>query len=250
MVRQCTTGLVALKACRAASSPQPPDLTTRPQPPPQAWCCPLPAAGRGDAVDSMWGPQRSFCNCGVGDGKPILWGSGSALLPGPPWAPVSPSLGRASAFLWLGRARCAGALRTTLNAAGLAPGTPGQASTYFASWGGWRPGRAVVSPCSFLLCPLAAARAAWPPAVAGRGPLGCRVSQSISRWGLCRLPEIPGAGRCADLASGALPGKWGVDHTWLISAAPQSWLWLSVLLRLSFQATRKHPVGHWGLTLG
>lgn len=87
-------------------------------------------------------------------------------------------------------------------------------------------------------------------AVAGRGPLGCRVSQSISQWGLCRLPEIPGAGRCVDLASGALPGKWGVDHTWLIPGALQSWLWLSDLLGLSFQATRKHPVGHWGLTLG
>lgn len=118
------------------------------------------------------GPQRSLCNGVLGDGKPVLWGSGSALLPGPSWAPVSPSLGRAGAFLWPGRARCAGALRTTVNAAGLAPGTLGQASTYFASWGGWRPGRAVVSPCSFLLCPLAAARAARPSSGGGAWPSG------------------------------------------------------------------------------
>ena len=125
MVRECTPGLVATDAC----------ICPLPQP---VWDCPLQLL-----VNSRCGHCVAFANVGVGDGKPHLWGPGSALLPGPPCAPVSRSLGLAGVFLWAVRARCAGELRTTVNAASLALGAPGQAGTRFASWGSGR--RAVLS---------------------------------------------------------------------------------------------------------
>lgn len=76
-----------------------------------------------------WRPHVPFANVGVGNGKPVLWGRGSAL-------PAGPRLfGRAGAFLWLVRARCSGEVRTSANIASLALGTPGQVGMCLPLWG-------------------------------------------------------------------------------------------------------------------